>query len=129
MNNARHQYSATVLLHRVKNGTGGLHVAHVHTGLVGSGGDRVSELEARHLASRGHRVTMIGPTALDIAVRLAEHRIGIVGDSVETRSAQTVLAFSRSVLVQQTRRCDLAPNENMRNNDARQKPRQAMYAG
>jgi glycosyltransferase involved in cell wall biosynthesis len=71
-----------------------LAVAHVHTHLVGSGGDTVSELQARYLASRGHKVTMVAPAALDFAQRLAAHGIGILDDPVETRSPDALLARS-----------------------------------
>jgi glycosyltransferase involved in cell wall biosynthesis len=47
-----------------------LTVAHVHTLLAGTGGDRVSELEASYLVGRGHRVVMVAPAAPAIAARL-----------------------------------------------------------
>jgi glycosyltransferase involved in cell wall biosynthesis len=69
-----------------------LSIAHVHTGLVGSGGDRVSELEACYLAAQGHRATMIGPTAAPIAARLAVCGVGIIDDQLAERDAERVLA-------------------------------------
>lgn len=69
-----------------------LAIAHVHTGLVGSGGDRVSELEAHYLVSRGHQVTVVGLTAPDTAARLAAHGIAIVNEPAEIRSVEAILA-------------------------------------
>lgn len=69
-----------------------LAIAHIHTGLVGSGGDSVSELEARYLAAAGHRVTIVGQSSPDIAARLAAHGIALIDDSTDNRSVEDIVA-------------------------------------
>jgi glycosyltransferase involved in cell wall biosynthesis len=69
-----------------------LRIAHVHTGITGSGGDRVSELEAAFLVARGHRVTMVGPVAPGFAERFATQGIAIAGEPMGARSVQSVRA-------------------------------------
>jgi glycosyltransferase involved in cell wall biosynthesis len=47
-----------------------LKIAHVHTRMLGGGGDRVSELESVSLSKRGHAVTVVGSMTHDISARL-----------------------------------------------------------
>ncbi len=64
-------------------------VAHVHTFVVGTGGDRVSELEALSLAAGGHKVIIVAPIAPSIAARLREANIDIYDVPPEQRTAAT----------------------------------------
>jgi glycosyltransferase involved in cell wall biosynthesis len=69
-----------------------LSIAHVHTVVVGGGGDRVSELEARFAAKQGHRVTIVGDTAPAIVARLAADGVSVVPDHHDERQVERVLA-------------------------------------
>ncbi len=71
-----------------------LGVAHVHTVVAGTGGDRVSELEARYLAKNGHRVTVVSPVAPEIAARMRAGGIAIYDKAPAQRSAgETIRAL------------------------------------
>lgn len=65
-----------------------LSIAHVHTAIIGTGGDRVSELEAQYLVQRGHRVTMVAPIASPIAARIRDFGIAICDDPSNRRTAE-----------------------------------------
>ncbi|GAA4035307.1 hypothetical protein GCM10022281_14550 [Sphingomonas rosea] len=69
-----------------------LAIAHVHTGMVGSGGDRVSELEACFLAELGHKVTMIGPAAPEIEARFEKAGLALIADAPARREPMAVAA-------------------------------------
>jgi glycosyltransferase involved in cell wall biosynthesis len=69
-----------------------LSIAHVHTALVGSGGDRVSELEACYLAAQGHRAIIVGDVAQPIASRLDECGVALVDGVRSEDGPERVLA-------------------------------------
>lgn len=65
-----------------------LRIAHVHTAMTGSGGDRVSELEAACLSRRGHEVAIVGPVTAPIDARLRDANIAIHDEKPEQRRAE-----------------------------------------
>jgi glycosyltransferase involved in cell wall biosynthesis len=68
-----------------------LTIVHVHTGMTGSGGDRVSELEAAYLVEQGHRVVMMGPMTSALKARFTKAQIETYDVPMQERSAASAL--------------------------------------